>query len=166
MSACWGPGPQVNTFCKSLFLHYSIYQTCEANGGLTVCWLPEQSAMSSALGFWSFNISLSLTPSLSQRFIYHYGCHLYNADDSVQCRRDTGFKEDFVKKQGAQVRNPRLASRSCTRLWVLSCTTVVYCLLCKNKEAGEMAQWLRALTPVPKVLSSNPSNHMVAHNHQ
>ena len=30
---------------------------------------------------------------------------------------------------------------------------------------GEMAQQLRALTALPKVLSSNPSNHMVAHNH-
>jgi hypothetical protein len=28
-----------------------------------------------------------------------------------------------------------------------------------------MAQWLRALTALPKILSSNPSNHMVAHNH-
>jgi ribosomal protein S19 len=37
----------------------------------------------------------------------------------------------------------------------------------KNTEsgAGEIAQWLRALTVLPKVLSSNPSNHMVAHNH-
>jgi hypothetical protein len=31
--------------------------------------------------------------------------------------------------------------------------------------ADEVAQWLRALTALPKVLSSNPSNHMVAHNH-
>jgi hypothetical protein len=31
--------------------------------------------------------------------------------------------------------------------------------------AGQMAQWVRALTALPKVLSSNPSNHMVAHNH-
>jgi len=31
--------------------------------------------------------------------------------------------------------------------------------------AGEMVQWLRALTALPEVLSSNPSNHMVAHNH-
>jgi hypothetical protein len=31
--------------------------------------------------------------------------------------------------------------------------------------AGEMAQWIRPLTALPKVLSSNPSNHMVAHNH-
>jgi hypothetical protein len=28
-----------------------------------------------------------------------------------------------------------------------------------------MAQMLRALTALPEVLSSNPSNHMVAHNH-
>jgi hypothetical protein len=31
--------------------------------------------------------------------------------------------------------------------------------------AGDMAQSLRALTALPEVLSSNPSNHMVAHNH-
>jgi hypothetical protein len=39
--------------------------------------------------------------------------------------------------------------------------------LCKNSlfGAGEMAQGLRAPTALPKVLSSNPSNHMVAHNH-
>jgi hypothetical protein len=35
----------------------------------------------------------------------------------------------------------------------------------KGGGAGEMAQQLRALTALPKVLSSNPSNHMVAHNH-
>jgi hypothetical protein len=33
------------------------------------------------------------------------------------------------------------------------------------RGAGEIAQWLRALTALLKVLSSNPSNHMVAHNH-
>jgi hypothetical protein len=32
-------------------------------------------------------------------------------------------------------------------------------------EAGEMAQWLRELAALPAVLSSIPSNHMVAHNH-
>jgi hypothetical protein len=35
----------------------------------------------------------------------------------------------------------------------------------KKVGAGEMAQWVRALTALPKVQSSNPSNHMVAHNH-
>jgi hypothetical protein len=37
----------------------------------------------------------------------------------------------------------------------------------KNKKMGarEMVQWLRAPTALPKALSSNPSNHMVAHNH-
>jgi hypothetical protein len=32
-------------------------------------------------------------------------------------------------------------------------------------RAGKMAQWVRALTVLPKVLSSNPSNHIVVHNH-
>ena len=39
---------------------------------------------------------------------------------------------------------------------------------CEHQElmgAGEMAQRLRALTALPEVLSSIPSNHMVAHNH-
>jgi hypothetical protein len=31
---------------------------------------------------------------------------------------------------------------------------------------GEMAQWVRALTALPEVLSSIPGNHMVAYNHQ
>jgi hypothetical protein len=31
--------------------------------------------------------------------------------------------------------------------------------------AGEKAQLLRALTALPEILSSIPSNHMVAHNH-
>jgi hypothetical protein len=34
-----------------------------------------------------------------------------------------------------------------------------------NEGADEMAQQLRALTALPKVWSSNSSNHMVAHNH-
>jgi hypothetical protein len=34
-----------------------------------------------------------------------------------------------------------------------------------NLRAGEMAQWVRTLTVLPEVLSSIPSNYMVAHNH-
>ena len=34
-----------------------------------------------------------------------------------------------------------------------------------NFGVEEMAQWLRALTALSEVLSSIPSNHMVAHNH-
>jgi hypothetical protein len=40
-----------------------------------------------------------------------------------------------------------------------------FLLLRKHIHAGEMAQWLRALTALPKVLSSNSSNHMMAYNH-
>jgi DNA repair protein RadC len=35
----------------------------------------------------------------------------------------------------------------------------------KVLRAGKMAQQVRALTALSKVLSSNPSNHMVAHNY-
>jgi hypothetical protein len=35
----------------------------------------------------------------------------------------------------------------------------------QNKRAGEMAQRLGALTALPEVLSSIPSNHIVAYNH-
>jgi hypothetical protein len=35
----------------------------------------------------------------------------------------------------------------------------------ESRGAGEMAQWLRILTALSKILSSIPSNHMVAHNH-
>ena len=35
----------------------------------------------------------------------------------------------------------------------------------RAKKAGEMAQWVKALTTLPKGLSSNPSNHMGAHSH-
>jgi hypothetical protein len=31
--------------------------------------------------------------------------------------------------------------------------------------AGEMTQWLKALTALPEVLSSIPSNYMMVHNH-
>jgi hypothetical protein len=34
-----------------------------------------------------------------------------------------------------------------------------------RKWAGEMTRRLRALTALPEVLSSIPSNHMVVHNH-
>jgi hypothetical protein len=35
----------------------------------------------------------------------------------------------------------------------------------ENIDTGEMAQQLRSLTAILKVLNSNPRNHMVAHNH-
>ena len=46
----------------------------------------------------------------------------------------------------------------------LSCTLEITNLEIKQR-AGEMAQWLRALTVLTKVQSSNPINHIVAHNH-
>jgi hypothetical protein len=43
--------------------------------------------------------------------------------------------------------------------------TVLWSFKMYEYWAGEMAQQSRALTALLKVLSSNPSNHMVAHNH-
>jgi hypothetical protein len=48
--------------------------------------------------------------------------------------------------------------------------SMVTCLYVENNLkicpwASETAQWVRALTALPKVLSSNSSNHVVAHNH-
>jgi hypothetical protein len=44
-------------------------------------------------------------------------------------------------------------------------TKAFCCARISSLGAGEMAQWVRAPTALPKVPSSNPSNHMVAHNH-
>jgi hypothetical protein len=58
--------------------------------------------------------------------------------------------------------------------YALTCSVVLKCSAHSEQMeggwrreggAGEMAQWLRALTALPEVLSSIPSNHMVAHNH-
>ena len=60
-----------------------------------------------------------------------------------------------------------------SHLWILYfiqthkcvCVCVCVCDIKVEMGAGEMAQQLRALAVLPEVLSSIPSNHMVAHNH-
>jgi hypothetical protein len=47
-----------------------------------------------------------------------------------------------------------------SQICMLACVYIRECL-----RAGEMAQWLRGLTALLKVPSSNSSNHLVAHNH-
>jgi hypothetical protein len=49
----------------------------------------------------------------------------------------------------------------------MCCLHLGYFVILKRHAAGavKMAQRLRALTALPEVLSSIPSNHMVAHNH-
>jgi hypothetical protein len=44
-------------------------------------------------------------------------------------------------------------------------TFVTYWLLKSLTVTGEMVQQLRALAVLPEVLTSVPSNYMVAHNH-
>jgi hypothetical protein len=57
------------------------------------------------------------------------------------------------------------SSLSAVFLCTLWYTKQIYFCFKDWVRAGEMAQWLRAPTALPKVPSSNPSNHMVAHNH-
>ncbi len=45
------------------------------------------------------------------------------------------------------------------------CLKIIMMIIIMMMMASEMVQRVRALTALPKVLSSNPSNHMVAHNH-
>jgi hypothetical protein len=58
-------------------------------------------------------------------------------------------------RKGSYVRN--LSVKFQPAGWSLVLTVV--------QRAGEMAQWLRAPTALPEILSSNPSNYMVAPNH-
>jgi hypothetical protein len=51
------------------------------------------------------------------------------------------------------------------RVKVESSSYALYHCIKLSTRAGEMAQRLRALTALSKVLSSIPSNHMVVHNH-
>jgi hypothetical protein len=48
---------------------------------------------------------------------------------------------------------------------MISKLSEVFCIIEILYGAGEMAQRLKALTALPEVLSSIPSNHMVAHSH-
>jgi hypothetical protein len=86
--------------------------------------------------------------------------------------KQTDLNPDSSCRQSQRI-NLRIASNSssvCVNLLVVvSCiqniTKHFYFLKKVINWAGEMAQRLRAPTALPKVPSSNPSNHMVVHNH-
>jgi hypothetical protein len=58
---------------------------------------------------------------------------------------------------------PQIGSKAAKKVYLAVLALVLEIEL--SVRAGEMAQRVRVLTALPKVLSSNPSNHMVAHNH-
>jgi hypothetical protein len=71
---------------------------------------------------------------------------LWNKDSKILRNSCEELKEPSLLLQGRRVRS-----------WVTIKVTIA--------GAGEMAQQLRALAALPEVLSSVPSDHMVAHNH-
>jgi hypothetical protein len=50
-------------------------------------------------------------------------------------------------------------------LFFISQNSILSMTIKAMSGSGEMAQWLKAPTVLPEVLSSILSNHMVAHNH-
>jgi hypothetical protein len=77
----------------------------------------------------------------------------------------------YVDQAGLQLRNPPASASQV--LGLKACATTARLCVCILSikyilnfcGAGGMAQRLRAPTTLPEVLSSIPSNHMVAHNH-
>ena len=64
----------------------------------------------------------------------------------------------FVRSESQKhVLTPSFLLGNCIEYWIHA--------LKKDCRTGEMAQRLEALTTLLEVLSSNPSNHMVAPNH-
>jgi hypothetical protein len=61
--------------------------------------------------------------------------------------------------------SPYLFRLACVAFGFLTHTPDLRSVIESQPRAGEMAQWLRALRALPEVLSSIPSNHLVAHNH-
>jgi hypothetical protein len=66
------------------------------------------------------------------------------------------IKEPQLKRRGSSFKTHKQTNKNKTKQTKKK----------KTRRAGEMAQRLRALAALPEVLSSIPSNHMVAHNHQ
>jgi len=76
-----------------------------------------------------------------------------------------GKPEDLGRRRK---RSHSVGLAMCVGLVMLSSTVIggtKVLIYTKVTKAGEMAQLLRALTALPEVPSSIPSNHMVAHNH-
>jgi hypothetical protein len=73
----------------------------------------------------------------------------------------------FVDQAGLELRNPPAFASPV--LGLKACTTTpgfLQLFFLRNLfEPGKMAQLLRALTVLPEVLSSIPSNHLEAHKH-
>jgi hypothetical protein len=75
------------------------------------------------------------------------------------------FKTRLVYRVSSRTPRARVTQRNPVSKNKQTTTTTKTKTKNKNPEAGVVTQWLRALTALLKVLSSNPSNHMVAHNH-
>jgi hypothetical protein len=84
-----------------------------------------------------------------------------NHNQKQQKARNVQYKESMTQRIGSLRKSIRLTKPYLE--WLKSRENIQIKKM--RSGAGEMAQWLRALTALPEILSSIPSNHMVAHNH-
>jgi DNA replicative helicase MCM subunit Mcm2 (Cdc46/Mcm family) len=71
--------------------------------------------------------------------------------------------QGYTEKPCLEKQNKKQTNKKTSLDYRRSSTQKKQCL--EKQTRAEMAQRLRAPTALPEVLSSNPCNHMVAHNH-
>ena len=103
-----------------------------------------------------------------------FRCQLESCCDEMEGQREMKAIHDNKGDSRSQISLPPreskshfmgIASRQLLALEQANLHTKITTVEKKFKGAGEVAQWLRAPTALLKGLSSNPSNHMVTHNH-
>jgi hypothetical protein len=92
---------------------------------------------------------------------YKTGCWELNPDPLLEQRGATLQNKIPFPKEALPAPTPRHSPQALP----LSFDFRIPSYKKNSLRPGKMAQWLRALTALPEVLSSKISNHMVAHNH-
>ena len=91
-----------------------------------------------------------------------------NEDPAFCCLQETHLRDKdrhYLRVKGWKTTFQANGQKKQAGVAILISNKINFQLKVIKKGAGEMAQRLRALTALPEVLSSIPSNHMVAHNH-
>ena len=108
---------------------------------------------------------LAFTVSLLHEYIHdHEGYRNFQRLYNLKCIHKVSLQNDSLHAFEDDCDVKWLHLTDC--FWRVFPEHIFFYLNMKRRyRAGEMAQWLRALTALPKVRSSNPGNHMVADNH-
>ena len=96
---------------------------------------------------------------------WHFSCvkHFYGVSRNMCNSRVMCYHILLLKSLNVQVRGEENTTPIRAGTLLTNASYHLTSHVCER--AGEMIQWLRSLTTLLEVLSSNPWNHMVAHNH-